>query len=265
MSEVKRRRRIVALCLMAGVLAGSAGWWLTRGSAIDAAGGLPGARSGSPATPPLEARANDGRAEALERPGDPRGLDGLRERFAAESNAVLREESLRSAASLGTPEAVAWLAQVARGGDPLASRAGAALGTVADAEAASALAALLAAEGSVLVRANAARALGASGGIAYEKQLSDLVADGAEALRVRQESARSLGRLGARGSVPRLASILAGTRPDGTEEQLRLALVEALAELGGPDAIRALKDFAGGALTDVEEAHVARSLLAMQK
>lgn len=264
MNEAKRGRTAVIACALGGALLASAGWFVMRPSAK---GSSPAPAVAQPAPTASAAPAPvaiEGRPGVRALAEDPRGLDGLRERFGSESNAVLREETLLAAASLGSPEAVAWLAAVAQGDDPLASRAGAALGTVSDPGAAPALAALLAGDGSTLVRANAARALGAAGGAANEEQLTRSVTDAAEALRVRQESARSLGRLGARGSVPRLVSLLAATRSDGSEEQLRLSVVEALAVLGGPDAVRALKDFAAGPLTETERAHVTRSLAAQK-
>ncbi len=216
---------------------------------------VPSSRGEEPlrASPGGSAKAGDLAAEA-------EALSDLQRRFAHDPNGVQREEALFGAASVGTAEAVAWLVEVAASDDPLAARAGAALGAVVNPAASASLVDLLDGKGSVLVRANAARALGRCGGKGAEERLLAAVGDSGEALRIRQEAARSLGQLGSASSVPKLNELLISTRSDGSDEQLRLALVEALSRIGGEEAAAALRSFSGTTLTNTERAHLARFL-----
>jgi hypothetical protein len=108
-----------------------------------------------------------------------------------------RDRVLADAVRIGGPEIVRWLAQLAMT-DPAGARAATALGTIADPRAAAQLLRLARSDASPLVRANAVRALGASGGRADAVALAALVEDPAQPARVREEAADAIARIGER-------------------------------------------------------------------
>ena len=186
-----------------------------------------------------------------------RTVRGLRAEHAAIADVVARERLLVAAATIGDGDAVAWLADVASGDDPLANRAAVALGTIASPAAAGELAALAASDRPVLVRANATRALAASGGVAQAPVLADLVRSPDTPARVRQEAAIALGRVGGGdGAVAALVDTLAAA----DDEQLRIALVQGLGAFDRPAARAALERHGAAPLSPTERAFVARAL-----
>ena len=166
----------------------------------------------------------------------------------------VREQAIVEAAELGEPDSVRALAALAEREGKLANRAGNALGTVHAKTAAPVLVELLASE-SVLVRANAARALGAAGGHDQADALARLVTDEQQPQRVRQEAALSLARIGRPEDVTSLVGVL-----EAPDEQLRISAVQALAQLDGPIARKALEQHARGSLSQTERAYVDRAL-----
>jgi HEAT repeat protein len=186
----------------------------------------------------------------------------LREVYRSEADGAVREETLSTAAIVGNADAVGFLAEVAGSDEKLGARAGAALGSVADPRAAGALAALLGGEAKVIVRANAARALGASGDASQAEALAALVSDGSQALRVRQEAALALGSIGEPSVVPVLASTLDRAASEASPEtsQLRISIVQALGAIGGEPAHAALARHLARELPEAERAFTRRAL-----
>lgn len=177
-------------------------------------------------------------------------------------SALERERLLREAATLGTPDAARWLADVAATDEPLAAHAGAALGSIADPRAAAELAQVASSNAPVLVRANAVRALGRSGSPEQTEALTDLVRRPDQPLRVRQEAALALGALGDPSAVPALVAALdavaADTSPEG--EQLRISLVQALGRIPSEAARKFLARHAGRPLSARERAFVLQAM-----
>jgi HEAT repeat protein len=125
------------------------------------------------------------------------------------------------------------------------------LGAVDDPAATATLASLAAAPGSVLVRANAARALGSVGGSEEAMMLANVVSSDAP-LRVRQEAALALARIGGRDQVPQLVSAL----NESQDEQLRISIIQALGALDEPLAREAITAHANRSLSPAERAFV---------
>ena len=171
-----------------------------------------------------------------------------------------RERAFQEAARTASLESIAWLAKAASENDPSATRAAAALGSVAKREAADQLEELAGSDAPILVRANAIRALAHSGGPDNVDLLCQVAEDLHEPLRLRQEASLALAALGDPAAVPRLTGALASAprgRDDGAE-QLRISLVQALGFIGSPAALAYLRNYAAGDLSRDERAFVAK-------
>jgi HEAT repeat protein len=212
-----------------------------------------------------DAATRRGLVDAVKGHADP--FAELRAISGADLPADTREQALIAAASLGGPEAVAFLAEIAARDVKLGARAGAALGTIADPRAAGALADLVTSDAPVVARANAARALGASGSAEQEKTLAGAVVRVSEALRVRQEAALSLARIGDAAVVSDLAGALDRAAADGSpeSEQLRISIVQGLGGIHAAPAREALERHLGRSLSPGERAFTARALGAQKK
>lgn len=174
---------------------------------------------------------------------------------------MARSRALRDAARRGTPEAVRWLAERASEG-AMSAHAAAALGEVADPRAVDELARVALDAGEVAVRAQAIRALTASGGRAYATDLAALVRDVAQPARVRVEAALALSRFADGSTAAPLAAALEQLVADHTPvaEQLRVSIVLALGTLDADDARVALEQHARRSLSQVERAMVRHAL-----
>lgn len=261
-----------ALAALAVAAALAAVWWgpARRSPAPDPSGPPGAAASGAPgldALPAAQRAAAGRRAEVRREAMGPGALPRLEARWQATSDGAVREQVLLELARLGTPEAALRLAAVAAGDERLGARAGAALGTVRSPAAADALASVAAGDGPVIARANAARALGASGGPGQAPLLAALASDPGQPLRVRQESALALGRIGGEAGAPALAGALeaAAADPGPEAEQLRISLARGLGGIGGSSAIAALARHAGRSLSPVERAFVERAAAAARR
>lgn len=192
----------------------------------------------------------------------PDALGLLQRTYAGTTDGAVRERTLQWGARLGSPDAVKWVADVASTDKQLAAQASAALGTVTSPFAVPSLARLALGDGSILVRSNAIRALGNSGGPAQASDLGNLVADDKQPLRVRQEAALSLAHIGNAAVVPRLEAALAGALSDGSSdgEQLRISIIRALGGITAPEARKALEDHRGRTLSDTERLFTDRAL-----
>jgi HEAT repeat protein len=133
---------------------------------------------------------------------------------------------------------------------------------VSDAAAAPALAELLASSAPVIVRANAARALGAAGTAEQAPDLAKLVGDSGQPLRVRQEAALALGKIGDPAVVATLAAALDQAAGDPAQDavQLRISIVQALGGIGTGPAREALQRHQKRELTEVERVFTQRAL-----
>jgi len=171
-------------------------------------------------------------------------------------------EAIERARSVGDAAAVRWLAELAAGDSQVGAVAGAALGGIASPGAAATLAELAAADGPVIVRANAARALGRSGGAEQVGTLATIAAGDGEPLRVRQEASLALGQIGDGTATPALAAALVRAETDlsAEGEQLRISLVQALGALGTPAARSALVRHVEQTLSPTERAFTQRAL-----
>ena len=215
-------------------------------------------------------------AEALSTESDGAVRHTLLERAARRSDALalfraawdatddntVREQLLVDAARLGVLGAAGWLAEVAASDHVLATRAGAALGTITDRRAAAELVRLGSDDGPALVRANAVRALGSAGSAEHVPVLSRLVSDPSQPLRVRQEAALSIGHLHDPSASPGLVTALDAARADSSAngEQLRISLIQSLEALGTRDAREALQVYANGNPSRTEAAFLQRAL-----
>lgn len=264
-------RRRLALALIGALVAGAGGYLvvaarqppeLATNSATSSA-----RWAGAESDPALLAEAlaterdHTVRGELLRRATRrPDALALLRSAWDATDDHTAREQLLVEAARLGAPGAASWLADVADSDDVLAVRAGASLGTIADRRAAPELAKLAAADRSVLVRANAARALGRAGAEEHAPMLAQLVTDAAQPLRVRQQAALSLGhlRVPPAGLVNALETARADRSTNG--EQLRISLIQSLETLGTREAHDALRAYASAKPSPTEAAFLDRAL-----
>lgn len=264
-----RRISATLVAVVALAAAGAAGWMML--------GGTTDAETASASSPVVDGQKSPGAMggetaeretqDALAKRAQVASLQTLRElqkTFQDSQDDALLEEALTGAARLGTEDATRWLAHVAGTDSKYGGRAGAALGQMASADAAGTLESLALGQGPVIVRANAAKALGASGSGAHVPSLVQLVRNDAEALRVRQEGALALGRLKAGGSVDALAAALeaasASQGPDA--EQLRISLVRALAMIGTEPARAAVARHAQRPLSSNEQVFVTQALAA---
>ena len=211
--------------------------------------------------PPVPGPPQREQLDALAR--TPEGLAQLIGRYARSTDGAERERLLGAVARVGDGAAVGWLAEVAVGDERLGAHAAQALGSVEDRRAAPALATLLRQPGPVHLRANAARALARAGSGAQAPLLLARVADGREPLRVRQEAALALSRVGHAQQVAPLARLLSqlGPRRDPEAAQLRLSLVQALGGIGGGAARKALLRHARRPLAEAERAFVRQALV----
>ena len=195
---------------------------------------------------------------AAKRPG---ALALFRAAWDATSDNTVHERLLVEAARLGIPGVAGWLAEIAASDDKLAVRAGNALGTIVDRRAAAELVTLATGDGSTLVRANAAKALGTAGSADQLPVLSRLLNDAGQPLRVREEAALSMGNLHDPSATRDLVTALEASRdasPGG--EQLRIALIRALEALGTREAREALQAYAAGKPSRTEAAFLQRAL-----
>jgi HEAT repeat protein len=146
---------------------------------------------------------------------------------------------------------VEYLADAIRAEGPGAAHAAGALARIHDEKAAPALAALARDEhGSVLLRANAVHALGASGGDPV--LLVELATDARQPMRVRQEAALALRTRGTAESVASLATALERE----PEEQMRISLIQALKAINSVEAQAAVAQHAQRQLSATERAFV---------
>jgi HEAT repeat protein len=200
--------------------------------------------------------ASDGAAPQLN------DIDSLRRAYGAAANDVARDQLLQRAGQLGTAEAAEWLAEVAEQNPGLASHASASLGAIDNPSAAAELLRLATNADSVLVRANAVRALGASGNATDTPPLAGLLSDEAQTLRIRQEAALALGRIGGPDAVNALATSLTKLEEGaGADvEQLRISIVQALGNNPTPAARTALTRHAARKLSETERAFTTRAL-----
>jgi HEAT repeat protein len=229
------------------VIAGAAVAAVAGGAVVYALRG-----GGEPASPSPPQAARD------VRDGIAIGLVGLRREWRASEDPAAREAAIARAAKQGTADSVSWLVEVVATETTYAARAGAALGTVASSDAAPELVRLAkATEQPVLVRANAAKALATSGGPEHVEPLLAIVDNASEPLRVRQEAALAIGSLGG-AAAGKLSTTLDRSTADG--EDLRIAVVQALAKLGTPEARAALARHAGRELSDRERVFVKQAL-----
>lgn len=250
-------KKTTLLLVGAALLVGGAVLFSTRGA------------SGPDGTKPVAARSDDKALEALNSAPDatsrrrlvrrlgegPGALERLKAAWAGSADEDVRDEVLEVTRRLGTPEAARWLAELAGSDEALAGRAGAALGRLEGEGAAAVLAEVAASKAPALARANAVLALGESGARAHAGLLAALVADREQPLRVRQEAALGLAKLGGAEQVPTLASVLEELAAERTPEaeQLRISVIQGLGGIQAPEARAAL------------EAHGARELSAAER
>jgi hypothetical protein len=244
--------------VLAGAALGLLEWTTKRPEAMN-----PVATARVPPRPP-RAEPSEPAQEEPRVPAVQLGLRGLQRSYLDNPERPMQERLLDAAGWLGTREAVAWLAMVATTDERNGVRAAVALGRIDKRGSAADLASLASGSGPVILRANAARALGAAGGAPEVPLLARLVADSTEPQRVRQEAALSLARIGAAASVPALASTLNQTWSDASPqaEQLRISIIQALAGAGTVEAREALSLHAQRAPGLAEKAFLAQILAA---
>jgi hypothetical protein len=163
-----------------------------------------------------------------------------------------RAALLHRASTLSEPGAARWLAEVAQQDPTAAVHASAALGAIANRGEAGDLAAVATGNAAIVVRANAIRALGKTGGPQEAATLATLVQDRNQPLRIRQEAALALGALRDPAGVTALAATI-----ESDDEQLRISAIQALGALGGTDAHAVLARYTPR--TAAERAFVARA------
>ncbi len=114
----------------------------------------------------------------------------------------------------------------------------------------------------MIVRANAARALGAAGTGEQAPDLAKLVGDTAQPLRVRQEAALALGKIADPAVAPALAAALDQAAGDPAQDavQLRISIIQALGGIGSVPAREALLRHEKRPLTEVERVFTQRAL-----
>jgi HEAT repeat protein len=191
------------------------------------------------------------------------GVDGaekLRAAFTATTDRAARVRILDAAALSPDRRALKLLVSVAASEDPLGAHAGAALGRMMHTGLVEDFAALAREHDSVLVRANAIRALANSRAKDQIELLAHLLGDTAEPMRVRQEAALALGQLGTDASATALAATLDMLGENVGVEQLRISIVQALGRIRTDSAMAALTRHRGRRLSSTEQAFVDRAL-----
>lgn len=276
MSRRTNHRKLVAAAGVSALLLGAGIWGAaTRSGAPSRPPEIDAPRAGAVPAPPRRRRTAPQLIEAMRAATDAAAQRQIAQDLASQGDAlavleaayrdapdaVVRERTLAAAALLGTPEAAAWLATVAESDARLGAHAGAALGTMTDPRAVPELR-RLASGGPVIVRANAIRALGATGDRESADVLGVLVADASQPLRVRQEAALAVGRLGDASIVDRLVAALESASNESTPdaEQFRISLIQALGDVATPGARAALATHARRRLSTVERAFTERAL-----
>ena len=163
---------------------------------------------------------------------------------------------------MSDPGVVRWLAGIAQSDPLLAPQASAALGAVSNPAAGDALLEIFSGSASTLVRANAARALGRSGGPRQASVLAAAIPDRGQPLRVRQEAALAIGKMGDPALVPVLIAAIEQTAHDDSVDgqQLRISMVRSLGELHSGEAHAFLERYAREKLSATERAFVSRAL-----
>ncbi|BDG06949.1 HEAT repeat domain-containing protein [Anaeromyxobacter paludicola] len=173
-----------------------------------------------------------------------------------------REEALIQVSKVGGADGARFLAEVASTDPRYGARAAAALGQMKSAKAADELARIAESDAPAITRANAAQALGRTGDPGRADELVKLAADPGQPLRVRQESALGLARVGGEGQAAALSAALEAAASDGSldGEQLRIPMIQALGHIGTPQARAALAAHAQRELSRNERAFLLLAL-----
>jgi len=231
-------------------IAGARGW-LATAAVIGTVVGTGAACRRAPAppsteAPPASADPADARIAWLPVRGEyvaSAALLDLEQKYRAATDPAQKRWALAAAARFGESRAVAWLAEIAATDPKLASAATEAIASVKGDTTALQLADIAMSNGPVAIRTAAIRALAATTGLAQTVQLTVLVADPAQPMKVRRQAAIALGRIRRDEAVSSLARALDETAaaPGTDAEQLRAALIEALGRIDTPET-RAVLD-----------------------
>jgi HEAT repeat protein len=189
-------------------------------------------------------------------PREPAELSAVRDAFRGARDAGERTRLLHRASSLRDRGVARWLADAAQADPAVAAQASAALGAIADRAEAGDLVELATGAAPILVRANALRALGRTGGPREAAPIARILLDRGEPLRIRQVAALALGAIGETASAPALVAAIESTTATSDDgEQLRISAIRALAALGAD----ARPFLAHAALSTTERAFIGRA------